>query len=348
MKRLLNKLGELFVNLTQEEKEILRQSVLIIDNGYSWLGQLNLAMEIIRDSFPKAEISVLTFPERKSNLQKDFPTFNFILPYENLRPKRYQVALQMLKMRRKKSDFIILFSLDITPIIVALVFLKSKVVLYNQWGQWWSLRLRVVNGVFKFGYIKKKARFNLKNILKRIGLFFVLLQLKDKEALKHSVLVIDNGYTSFGDISCTIQRIKESLPKAKISVLTLRQGEELKDNFPDAEIIRAGKCIIKRYRIARHMIRLRKNRYDYVILLNLDITPVVASILFMNSKVLLYNQWQQWWVLKPKSIKDYLITTPQFIFNVIIFVYLLISVSWIFLKRLFNIFKLNNFSIKRT
>ena len=341
IRKIIKRIGKSFFNLRQENERVIGQSVLIVDNGYSWLGHVDSAIKRIQNYFPKAEISVLTFSERKSNLEKDFPSVKFILPSQRVILKRYQIALQMLKIGKKRYDFIVLFSLDTTPLIVALIFFKSKVVLYNQWGQWWSLRFRRIEETFKITYVKKKTRFNFKNLLKRIGLFFLLLERKDEEILKHSILVIDNGYAPFGHIGYAIQQIKKLLPQAKISVLALEQRRELKDNFPDLEIIKPDKCLIKRYRIARHMLRLRKNRYDYIILLSLDITPIFASILFMNSRVLLYNQWHQWWSLKPKSIWGNCMAIPRFTYNIIIFVYLLISVSWIFLKRSFNLFRFN-------
>lgn len=341
IKKTIKRIGKCFIGLKQENEGVIGQSVLVVDNGYSWLGYLESGIEKVRSYFPKAELLVLAFADRKSNLEKDFPALNYILPSLKLRPKRYQIALQMLKMRKKKFDFIVLFSLDITPLIVALIFPKSKVTLYNQWGQLWSLGLRDVNEIFKTTYAKKKARFNFKNLLKRIGLFFVLLQREDEEALKHSILVIANSCASSGQIGGAIQRIGESMPEAKISLLTLERREELKDNFPELEIIKPGKCIIKRYRITRHIFRLRKNKYDYIVLLSLDITPIIVSILFMDSKVLLYNRWRQWWSLRLKSMRGYLTAIPQCIFNIIIFVYLLISVSLIFLKSSFNLFKFN-------
>lgn len=346
VKKIIKIIGKCFIDLKQEDERIIGQSILIVDNGYGWLGHLEYAIERIGKYFPKAEISVLTFEQRKSVLEKDFSTLKFILPSEGLRPKRYQIALQMLKMRKTQYDFLVLFSLDITPLIVSLIFMKSKrVVLYNQWRQWWSLRLRNIAEIFKLSYVNKGTGFSLKNILKKIGLFFILLQPKGEEIFKHSALVIDNGYAAFGQIMYTIQRIKESLPNAKISVLTLEQRKGLKENFSEFEIINADNCIIKKYRIARHLFRLRKNRYEYIILFSLDITPIVASILFMDGKVLLNNQWHQWWSLKPKPIRDYLMVIPKLILtaiiNIIIFVYLLISVSWIFLKRSFNVFKSN-------
>ena len=78
---------------------------LFVDNGYSWIGQVNLAIESIKNYFPKTEISVLTFDQRKSNLQKDFSTLDYIIPSQRLRPRRYQIALQMLKLQKEKYDF---------------------------------------------------------------------------------------------------------------------------------------------------------------------------------------------------------------------------------------------------
>ena len=339
LKKIIKKVGKRLFILKQVNERIIDQSVLIIDNGYSWLGQLGSAIESIKNYFPRSQISVLTFKHRKCDLEKDFPALNYIIPSARLRSKGYRIVLQMLKMRKMEFDFIVLVSIDISLVIIALMFIKSKVALYNQWGQWWLLQLRNIKEIFKVTYIKKKVRFNFKNLLKRIGLFFILLQRKDEEALKHRILVIDNGYARSVQIDCVVQRIKESLPRSRISVLTLEQRKELRDKFPDLKFIKPDKSMIATFRTTQHIFRLRRNRYDCIVLLSLDITLIMASILSMNSKVILYNQWHQWWSLKPKSINSYLVIIPQFIFNLIIFGYLLISVSWIFLKRSFNNFK---------
>lgn len=339
IKRLTKKIGRSFVPLKQENERIIRQSVLIVDNGYSWIGQLSTAIQKIKNYFPKADITILTFEHRRSNLQNDFPEINYLFPSQRLIPKRYGIALQLLKMRKSKFDSVVLFSLDASVLIATLFFLRYKVILYNQWAQWWHLKLKEVKEIFKLTYVKKNLRFSFKNIFRRIGLFFVLLQHKNEEILKHQILLIDNGYASTEQIECVIRRIKESLPWAKISILASEQRRTIKDNFYDLKFIRPDGYMIGKYRIARHMLRLRKNRYDYVVLLSLDITPIIASLLFKNSKIFLYNQWHQWWVLKPKPIKDYLMLIPHFFYNIIIFVYLLISVSGIFLIRSFNVFR---------
>ncbi len=341
IKTTIKKIGRSFIALKREDEKIIGQSVLVVDNGYSWIGHLESVIAKAGDSFPKAEISVLTLPKRKPALQEQFPALKFILPSEKL--KRYQIALQMLKLRKYKYDFIVLFSLDITPLVASMFFPGSKVVLYNQWGQWWSLRLRNVNEIFKITYVKKKTRFGLKGLIKSIGLFFVLLRRDDDNALGRSILIIDNGYALFGEIAYPIQQIKTYSPRSKISILTSEERQDLKYTYPGLDFIRPGRCFIKKYSIARHMLRLRNGGYDYVVLLSLDITPIIASILFMDSKVVLCNRWHQWWSLKPRSAKEYLAVVPKFIYNILVFIYLLISVLWIFLKRSLNVFRFTLF-----
>jgi hypothetical protein len=346
IKKTIKRFGRFLIDLKQENEEIITQSVLIVDNCYSWIGQPACAIEKIKNYFPRAKVSVLTSLERKIALQKDFPSVDYILPPEKIGIRRYRIASQMLRMHKENYDFIVLFSLDITPLIVSLTLFNSKVILYNQWAQWWSLRLKKVAEISKIAYVKKKAKFNVKNFLKNIGLFFVLLERKDEEILRHSIMVVDDGSVLYKQISCAIQKLKESLPRARISVLTLQQRRELKDKFPELEIIKPGKCIIRKYRMARQMIRLRKNSHDYIVLLSLDVTPIIASFLFMGGGVFLYNEWHQWWSLKRRPMRGYLMVAPLFILNIIIFAYLLFNVLWIFSKRSFNVFRFSLFKTR--
>jgi len=349
IKKLIKKLGRNIIVLKEEERGI-RQSVLMVDNGYSHFEHVFSCIETINNCFPQAEFSVLTFEHRKDILKKEFPNLKFIIPAGQSGPKRYQIALEVLRMRRRRFDFILLLSLDITPLLASLLFTNSDVILHNQWRQWWSIRLRRVTELFKITYIDKKKSFGLKNLARQAGLFFVLLQQNGAGLLRHSVLIVDNSYASCEHIYCVVDRTIKSLPQARITLLTSAERGELKNKFPAVEFIEPDDYIFKKYRIARAVLNFRNCR-DYTVLLSLDITPIIASLLFSNSRVFLYNQWHQWWSLKPKPIRDYLIVIPKFILtiiiNIIIFVYLLISVSWIFLKKSFNVFK-SNLSIKES
>jgi len=45
IKKKIKTMGKGIIALRQEDEAIIGQSVLLVDNGYSWLGQLNAAIE---------------------------------------------------------------------------------------------------------------------------------------------------------------------------------------------------------------------------------------------------------------------------------------------------------------
>jgi hypothetical protein len=334
-------------SLRQEDGKVIAQSVLITDNGYCRLADLRLVARKIQDYFPKAKISILTLPERYPLLRKELGEFEFIICAQKLSPRRYRLARGLLSLRKKDFDHILLFSLDLTPLAAALFLFKSRIILYNQWGQWYSLRLKKASEIFRVSYRKQKSRFSFKNLLKRAGLFLVLLE-SDAGVFNQSILVVDDGAVS-SHLIYTVRQIKENLPFVELAVLTLSERQEIEGEFGGIKIIRPDKFLIKRYRLARQMLKLRKNNYDYVILPALDITPILASVILMESRVLLLNRWHQWWSLRLKPPRDYLLVVPLFtvsiIYKIIISTYLLINIFWIFLLRALNILK-TNFSSK--
>ena len=344
MKKLIKRMGRFLFYLKQEDDSVITRSVLIADDGYSRPEDLRIAIKKIQNYFPGSKISVLTLAERSSFLQNEFPRLEFIICSKKLKPRRFRIALQLLFLHKKNFDYLLIFSLDLIPLIALLFLFKSQIILYNQWGQWCSLRFRKVSQTFRVTYNKQKSKNSLKDFLKRIGLFLVLLKPDDEQAFNHSILIIDDGAVD-GQLFYTVRRIKEYLPFARVTVLTLVKPKVVEREFPLIKIIRPDKFWIKEFRIARQMLRLRKNNYDYVILPSLDITPIIVSVLLMKGRVLLNNRWHQWWKISLKSPGYYLILVPRlilsFISKVIIFIYLSVNISWIFLMRAFNIFKIN-------
>lgn len=340
IKKLIKKIGKFFIVLKEEENAAVKQSILIVDNGYSSFEHVFSGIKKAKSCFPQAELSVITLDYRRASIEKEFCDIEFIISHRQLYLNKYQIALHMLKMRERRFDFVLLFSLDLSTLIASLFLANPRVILYNQWGQWWSIRLRNINELFKITYHSRIKGPGLKSLLKRIGLFFILLQQSDIGSLKRSVLLIDNGYAPYGQLQCAILRINKTFAQARITALTSR--EELKNEFPELELIEPEDFIFEKYRIANAMLGL-DNCYDYIILLSLDITPILASFFFVHSRVFLYNNWHQWWSIKPRPVKGYLMAVPKLILstvmNVIIFVYLLISVSGMFLKKSFNVFK---------
>jgi hypothetical protein len=145
MKRMVKKAGKtFFVRLRQEGEGIFKQRVLVVDNGYATNQQLTEAIAKVKEHLPQDRISVLTFEFRNIFFQREFPDAELIYPDEGIKINRYRIAIQMFKLRKGNYRYIVLLSLDITPIIVALLFTKARVLLYNRYHQWWSLRQRTV------------------------------------------------------------------------------------------------------------------------------------------------------------------------------------------------------------
>jgi hypothetical protein len=340
--------GSAFAVLKQLDEVYIRQSILIADNGLSRLMDLSSAIQRIQEYFPQAKISVLTSEDRMPELERCFKGLKFILTSKKFWPKRYRTALRLLTLGGSKFDLVILLSLDITPLLVSLAVNNSRVILYNQWGQWYSLKLRNISDIFESSYSKQKGKFGIKNILKRIGLFFVLVKHDNEEAFKQPILVIDNSFATYSHVKCTVNRIKESLPYANVSILGFEKRKGLEIVYPGIGFIKPYNFIIKKLSIARHLLRLKGENYEYIVLLSLDISPILVSLLFMNSKLLLHNQWGQWWGIGLKSARVYLLAVPKFIldtlFNIVILAYLLINISWALLVKSFNVFKANLFS----
>lgn len=345
MKGLLRKIGRIFITLNQVDKDVLAQKILVVDNGYSPFFQLQSAIEKLKVNLPESEVNILTLKHRKDDIINKFSDINVILADMSW-CKRYQIALQMLKLFRIKFDFIILLSLDITPIIVSLIFMKKRnVVLYNQYFQWWRLGLRKLGQPLEY-FPRKRYRFKLKNLVSRIGNRFIHLSQVGEKILHQRNLIIDNGYADFEQIDRCLSNVNKVLPKSEIHVLTFpHRREHFIRNFPFINLCSIRRSLIKRYQLAINMWPMRKQRFDYIILSSLDISPLIISLVFMKKyKILLYNQWHQWWVIRLRTSKEIILFIPNLFLKVslhsVIFIYLLLVTSLIFLRRTFNILRL--------
>ena len=176
LKTWLKKFGRLFIILTHEEDKVLKRSVLIVDNGYSSYEHLCSTLTQAQQWIPGSNISVLTFDDRRRFLHENFPDAEVMHPERRIRSKKYQLAIQMFKLRKRGYDFIVLMSLDITPIAVALLFTRSHLFLYNRWNEWYLLRFR---NIWEFIIAKKgadKVKFQDKrNTLVGLALFILSL-----------------------------------------------------------------------------------------------------------------------------------------------------------------------------
>ncbi len=128
---------------------MLNKQVLIVDNDEISKEHLNSTLDKTKWSFENNHIALLTFEHRKKYIEEKFKCIEMIYPPEKFCIKRYKIAFQLLKERKRNLDFIILTSLDITPMIVALFFTRANVCLFNRWNQWWSIRQRTTVDLIK-------------------------------------------------------------------------------------------------------------------------------------------------------------------------------------------------------
>jgi hypothetical protein len=150
MKKLIKNFGRMFIVLNFKNYEIINSTALIIDNDRISKEHLNSLLWNCRKNFANTHIVLLTFEHRRKYIGEEFNNeVELFYPHEQIWAKKYQIAIQMFKERNRDFDYIILTSLDITPIIVALFFTRAQVWLFNQRNQWWSLRQRTVGDLIK-------------------------------------------------------------------------------------------------------------------------------------------------------------------------------------------------------
>lgn len=314
--RKIKKIGKLFISLKQGNEDIIKQRILVVDNGYCLIEQIKFAVDRIRSCFPECEIWLFAMPKRKHLIEMfGLDTVKYIT--------EYRISLQMFRMRNNGFDWIVLLSLDILPIAVSALFMKAKVLIYNRWAQWWDLRFKTLREIIfpKNEYAKNKER-DLASLINRIGLRFIRLHRRDEEMLSIAILIIDNDNESSGQIIQTVYKTKKLMPSARIVVAGEMKRIELKERFPDIEFRELARTSA-RYFFALHLVMFQNRNYDYIMLLSLDELPIISAALFMRTKIILYNRWHQWWTLKPRTLRDFIIPLLTVIISPIIFVYLL-------------------------
>ncbi len=347
MKKLLRSLGKFFVALHQKYKKDICQSVLLIDGGFSLTNNnFELIIQDVKKRFINAKLAVLTDKDRKEFIKDNFSDVEIIIPNNKSSIKVFQSTIQLfLLLLRRKFDFIILPSLDISLVSVSLFFAGCPVFLHNKWLEWYRLRQRTVLDVLRGARSTDKDRRRenrgIRDILKSLGRIFVILSDIKEEDIICYILIEDNGYTEIGHIRNAVERAREIFVNPDITMLTFEERKQyFSDMFLDAKLFTAEEGN-NRYRLARQMLHMRKLGFDRVILTSLDISPVIASMLFMKTKLLLYNRWHQWWSLEVKDVREYLKITLNFLITIPVFIYLLISAIFILSKTRLRLMGLN-------
>lgn len=337
MSKALRKIGRVFIELKPESCQELRQSILLVDGSFILPNNFALIIRNVRNKFKNAELSVLTFRDKEGLIRDNFPDIKIIIPADRLENNRHKLGLQLLcTLLRKKFTFTILSSLDIPLILASLTFAKCPVFLHNRWMEWYRLRERTLSDVLlarkSADARQKKIQPGIKELIKSMGRFFVILTQLDEKKTGSHILVEDNGYTETGYIITAVRSAQEVFINPDITILTFESRKrDFINNFPGIKTVSLPEGG-GRYRLARQMFRLRRQRFTYVILTTLDVSPILVSFLFMRARVLLYNRWHQCWSLHFRNLFGYFKCLLIFLLRIPVFIYLCIVSSVILIR----------------
>jgi hypothetical protein len=152
LKRAIRKLFRLFVMVSPIREGEFETEVLLIDNGYTEVEHIRSAFLDINRVFINPSVTFLTFNERQSS-------FSDLAAHQRqviIKPAsfKYRLTVSLFSLGQRRYKYIILTTLDVSPLAVSLLFLKGRILLFNRWNQWWSVSLRGVGS-----YIRSILRF---------------------------------------------------------------------------------------------------------------------------------------------------------------------------------------------
>lgn len=339
MKELFKKIGKFLIALDQKDESDIRQKVLLVDGSFILPNNLALIVTEARKKFGSSRLTVLTFEDKEEFIKDNFPDVEVVFP--DTRFKKYQLAIQLFLLSGKKFNFVILSSLDISLVLITLMFCRCPVFLLNKWIEWYRLRQRTVLDVLRgqkdADTKRRRNSSGLKEILKSFGRVFITLSVFDEKDIQSRILIEDNGYTETGHLITLTRKAKELFLNPAITVLTFEERKrDFLNNFLKEGIIYvdAGN---KRRALAMQMFKIRKNKFSHIILSSLDISPLMVYFLCFKGNILLYNRWHQWWILGFRNIFGYFKAILSFLFMVPVSVYLLITSAIILVRTIYRI-----------
>ena len=344
----MKRLAKGIFSLNEVDQSAYSESVLIVDSQQTPLAIQRECLEEVLKHYPRAEIVMLTFPERDDYWRGQFPDIKLCVPAETYIPIRYSMATGIATQLHKRPELIVLSSLAVSPLMVALIFGSAKVILYNQWQQWWHIKRKKITEIFSSSYKQVNSSFSLGSAFKKIGLFFISLRQGDSRLLEKQILLVDNGYAEKKQIQKAVAYIKNIYPCVNFHILFPSHRAEVDYIAEEARLLYALPFFINRYSIARHMFRLRRAAYDRVFLLSLDATPIIATIFFKRAKIFLYNKYYQLWSIRFKSFKEHARSLALCLIDIFLFLWLVFVSLWMLIRRLFIIlFRAKQFKARR-
>ena len=336
MKMFIKNIGRFFVELSRQEEDNFKESVLLVDGSFILPNNFALIIRDVRNKLRNAELTVLVFEDKKDFIRDIFPDIEIIVPPAKFKNKRHRLAIQLLFLLRRRFKFVILSSLDISLLAVSMAFTRRPVFLLNRWMEWYRIRQRMLTDLIarrkSADSAKRKTYRGIKEIVRLAGRFFIILTEVKEDDIATNILIEDNGYTETGYIISAVRNSGKIFINPHITMLTFdSRKEDFINNFSHLDLVAIDPGR-NRYKMAMEMYRLRHREFDFVILTSLDVSPVLASFLFLRAKILLYNRWHQWWVLRFRNLLGYLKAGALFLATIPITIYLLVVSGFVLVR----------------
>ena len=333
MKRLLKKIGRFFIVIRQVYEHQVRQEVLVMDSGQVSSVDLAQILRNVKERFKNGKVVVWVQRDREDLLMRAFSDLEIIIVKQGLLWK----YAQLFSFFKRRFGFVVLSALDPSTIFMTLVFAHCPVFLHNRWSEWYRLRVKTLRDVLQGTQgIDKRRRYGsgVQEWLRAAGRAVVLLTECAEQDVHIPVLFVDNGYTDIGHVSTGVRRTAEVIINPDITILTFAARKHYFENmFPHMKLVVLPDSD-ERFALARRMWRLRKNRFQRVVLTTLDISPIAVSFMRLRARTLLYNKWHQWWVLEPRDLWGYARKACGVFIIVPVFIYLLIAGIYILTRTL--------------
>lgn len=339
MKKFLKKIGKVFIVLNKKDEKDVRDSILLVDGDFILPNNFALILTGVKNRFKNAKIIVLTFENKELFIKDNFPGVEVVIPKNNIR--RFQLALEMTSLLRRRFDFIVLSSLSVSLVIVGLAFGRCAVFLHNKWFEWYRVRHRTFLDIFlgtkSADKNHRKTNRSMQDVIKSIGRSFIILSNLYEEDISTRVLVADDGRGELGYITTAVKKAKANFINPDISVITFPGREHYFTGIIPAEKVFAVKYPERKFSLAMQIYRMRRHGFSRIVLTNLDASPILAAFLFIKADVFLYNKWHEWWVLGFRTIYGYIKAILDFLCATVIFMYLLVICSFVLLRTAFGL-----------
>jgi hypothetical protein len=341
MRKLLSKIGKIFIELNQKNEDDIRQSVLIVDGSFILPNNFALIIKGVKKKFVNAKIVVLTFKDKAEFIKDNFPDAVTVVPEEGLNPKKYQLAIKLFYLLCNGFDFIVLSSLDISLLLVVAMFARCPIYLHNRWMEWHRIKKATLADLLhkpnRSDSKRRRLDRGIKDIIKSLGRIFLIVTDFKEEDIKCRILVEDNGYTEVGHVLTAVRRAQELFINPDITILTFaRRKQDFTYNFSDKKLVIIGENS-HRYSLAMHMLKMHRQKIDYIILSSLDASPIIISCLFFKAKILLYNHWHQWWALRFRNLFGYLKWLLVLLVMIPLYFYLFVVAIFVLMKTRFRL-----------